>query len=57
MTRVGYVWVGPLEHNLEFQRDLLAKRGVDILYEDDELLVSHDLYEIVRAFSNIRPSA
>lgn len=26
-------------------------------FEDDELLVSHDLYEIVRAFSNIRPSA
>jgi len=34
MTRVGYIWVGPLEHNLEFQRDLLATRGVDILYED-----------------------
>jgi hypothetical protein len=26
-------------------------------FEDDELLVSHDLYEIVRAFSNMRPSA
>jgi DNA invertase Pin-like site-specific DNA recombinase len=34
MTRVGYVWVGPLEHNSEFQRDLLAKRGVDTVYED-----------------------
>jgi hypothetical protein len=26
-------------------------------FEDDELLVSHDLYEVVRAFSNCRPSA
>ena len=26
-------------------------------FEDDELLVSNDLYEIVRAFSNVRPSA
>ncbi len=26
-------------------------------FEDEELLVSHDLYEIVRAFSNVRPSA
>jgi DNA invertase Pin-like site-specific DNA recombinase len=34
MTRVGYVWVGPLEHNSEFQRDLLAQRGVDRVYED-----------------------
>ena len=26
-------------------------------FEDDELLVSNDLYEVVRAFSNSRPSA
>ena len=26
-------------------------------FEDDELLVSNDLYEVVRAFSNCRPSA
>lgn len=26
-------------------------------FEDDELLVSQDLYEVVRAFSNCRPSA
>ncbi len=26
-------------------------------FEDDELLVSHDLFEVVRAFSNCRPSA
>jgi hypothetical protein len=26
-------------------------------FEDDELLVSSDLYEVVRAFSNCRPSA
>ena len=26
-------------------------------FENDELLVSGDFYEVVRAFSNIRPSA
>jgi hypothetical protein len=26
-------------------------------FENDELLVSNDLYEVVRAFSNCRPSA
>jgi hypothetical protein len=26
-------------------------------FEDDELLVSNDLFEVVRAFSNWRPSA
>jgi hypothetical protein len=26
-------------------------------FEDDELMVSRDLYEVVRAFSNCRPSA
>jgi hypothetical protein len=26
-------------------------------FEDDQLLVSHDLYEVVRAFSDCRPSA
>jgi hypothetical protein len=26
-------------------------------FEDDELMVSNDLYEVVRAFSNCRPSA
>ena len=26
-------------------------------FENDELMVSKDLYEVVRAFSNIRPSA
>jgi hypothetical protein len=26
-------------------------------FENDEILVSSDLYEVVRAFSNIRPSA
>lgn len=34
MSRVGYVWVGPLEHNSEFQRDLLKKQGVDLFFED-----------------------
>ena len=26
-------------------------------FQDDELLVSHDLYEVIRAFTNCRPSA
>jgi hypothetical protein len=26
-------------------------------FEDEELVVSNDLYEVVRAFSNCRPSA
>ena len=26
-------------------------------FEDDELLVSSDLFEVIRAFSNCRPSA
>jgi hypothetical protein len=26
-------------------------------FEDDELMVSNDLYEVIRAFSNCRPSA
>jgi hypothetical protein len=26
-------------------------------FENDELIVSNDLYEVVRAFSNARPSA
>lgn len=34
MTRYGYLWVGPLEHNADFQRDLLQRRGVDELYVD-----------------------
>jgi len=31
---VGYVWVDALEHNGEFQRELLRQRGVDVVYED-----------------------
>ena len=34
MTRYGYLWVGPLEHNADFQRDLLQHYGVDELYVD-----------------------
>jgi DNA invertase Pin-like site-specific DNA recombinase len=34
MTTVGYVWVDPLEHSSEFQRDLLRKRGVERVFED-----------------------
>jgi len=34
MTAVGYIWVNPLEHNADFQRDLLVRRGVDRIFED-----------------------
>lgn len=34
MTSVGYLYVGPLEHNAEFQRDLLRRRGVTRIFED-----------------------
>ena len=34
MTRYGYVWVGPLEHNADFQRDLVNHHGVDQLLQD-----------------------
>src|ERR1700710_374488 len=33
MTRDGCLWVGPLEHNAVFQRDLIRHRGVDLLLE------------------------
>jgi DNA invertase Pin-like site-specific DNA recombinase len=34
MTKVGYIWVGPLEHNSEYQRDLLNQRGAELIFED-----------------------
>lgn len=34
MTTVGYVWVGPLEHNADYQRALLRERGAERLFED-----------------------
>lgn len=39
MARVGYVWVSVIEHNAEFQRDLLQRRGVGRIYED---ISAHD---------------
>ena len=40
MTTVGYVWVDALEHNGEFQRELLRRHGVDVVYEDVSAHVS-----------------
>lgn len=34
MTTVGYVWVNAIEHNADFQRDLLARHGVTRFFED-----------------------
>ena len=34
MAEIGYIWVGPLEHNTDYQRDLLRQRGITRVYED-----------------------
>ncbi|MEN0130807.1 MAG: recombinase family protein [Brevundimonas sp.] len=34
MTTIGYVWVGPLEYNRDYQAALLADNGVERLLED-----------------------
>lgn len=34
MTSVGYIWVNPIEHNADYQRDLLERRGVDRIFQD-----------------------
>lgn len=34
MGTIGYVYVGPLDHNADFQRDLLLRRGAVRLFED-----------------------
>jgi DNA invertase Pin-like site-specific DNA recombinase len=57
MTRVGYVWVGPLEHNSEFQRDLLFQRGVDTIYEDISARVATPIRtELTTALDSIGPA-
>jgi DNA invertase Pin-like site-specific DNA recombinase len=40
VTRIGYVWVGPLEHSSEFQRDLLRQQHVETVFEDISAHVS-----------------
>jgi DNA invertase Pin-like site-specific DNA recombinase len=37
MVTIGYVYVGPLEHNAEFQRDLLRHGGAETIFEDVSL--------------------
>lgn len=37
MAVIGYIFVGPLEHNAEFQRDLLRKQGAATVFEDISL--------------------
>lgn len=34
MARIGYVWVGALEHSAEFQRSLIVKAGATRIFED-----------------------
>lgn len=34
MATIGYLYVGPVEHNAEFQRDLLRRRGAERIHED-----------------------
>lgn len=40
MAVIGYIYVGPLEHNAEFQRDLLRRQGADRIFEDISLATS-----------------
>lgn len=34
MANIGYLYVGPLDHNADFQRDLLLRRGAVQIFED-----------------------
>lgn len=34
MTTVGYLWVNAIEHNADYQRDLLERHGVERVFED-----------------------
>ncbi|MFP3463981.1 recombinase family protein [Leifsonia sp. SIMBA_070] len=40
MAVIGYIYVGPLEHNAEFQRDLLRRQGASTIFEDISLHTS-----------------
>jgi DNA invertase Pin-like site-specific DNA recombinase len=40
MAVFGYIFVGPLEHSAEFQRDLLRKQGAGTIFEDISLNTS-----------------
>jgi DNA invertase Pin-like site-specific DNA recombinase len=40
MALIGYLYVGPLEHNAEFQRDLLRRQGAATIFEDISLNTS-----------------
>jgi DNA invertase Pin-like site-specific DNA recombinase len=39
MATIGYVYVGPVEHSAEFQRDLLRRRGAERIFEDVQTTV------------------
>lgn len=39
MATIGYLYVGPVEHNAEFQRDLLRRRGAEHIHEDVQTTV------------------
>ncbi|AGW42483.1 hypothetical protein O159_25520 [Leifsonia xyli subsp. cynodontis DSM 46306] len=40
MAVFGYIFVGPLEHSAEFQRDLLRQQGAGTIFEDISLNTS-----------------
>jgi DNA invertase Pin-like site-specific DNA recombinase len=40
MAVIGYIFVGPLEHSAEFQRDLLRRQGAERIFEDISLNTS-----------------
>jgi DNA invertase Pin-like site-specific DNA recombinase len=56
MTAVGYIYVGPLEHNAEFQRDLLRRQGVGTTFQDISLNTSSPRRpELSRALDELAP--
>jgi len=56
VTSIGYVWVGPLEHSSQFQRDLLTQRGVETIFEDISANVSTPIRtELTSALDRITP--
>jgi DNA invertase Pin-like site-specific DNA recombinase len=56
MAVIGYIYVGPLEHNAEFQRDLLRRQGAGDVFEDISLnTASPRRPELSRALDVLTP--
>lgn len=53
MPTVGYVYVSPIEHNADFQRDLLRRRGVSTIFEDDSQTTRPQRPELTAAVDSL----